>query len=100
MNAITYEICFITNAGVPMIFLALPPMAGLILPVIIIEALYAKEMLNVISKCRCFSGLLIANLVSTFIGWPLAWVTLVAIELATGGGGGYGLEFPFQVLLT
>ncbi len=100
MTAITYEICFIANAGVPMIYLALPPMAGLIIPVIIIEALYAKETLNVISKCRCYSGILIANLISTFIGWPLAWVTLVAIELATGGGSGYGLESPIQVLLT
>lgn len=86
--------------GVPMIFPVLPPMVGLIIPVFIIEVLYTKETLSVIRKRRRYSGILIANIVFTFIGWPLAWVTLVAIELATGGGSGYRLKSPIQILLT
>ena len=34
----------------------------------------------------------IANVATTVVGIPLAWLALVVVQLATGGGSAYGLE--------
>lgn len=80
-------IMILANAGVPMIFITLPPMVVLIIPVIIIEFLASRRLISRISPARRWAGIGFANVVSTFIGWPAAWFVLVLLQMVTGGGG-------------
>ena len=57
------------NAGVPMIFITLPGMVVLLLPVVFLESYYAKDRLK-LSFCQAFNKIGVANLLSTFIGVP------------------------------
>jgi len=89
----------LANAGVPMIFLTLPPMVVLILPVILIEFWVARKTVAPVAQSKRWIGILTANLVSTFIGWPLAWGTLLFLEIVTGGGRAHGLDSPIGAIL-
>ena len=86
------------NIGVPMIFVTLPTMVIALLPIIILEALLALPTLKLPYRklLKCFS---IANLVSTFVGIPVAWFLLVVLQMVTGGGGAHGLSSPVARLL-
>lgn len=83
-----------------MIFMTLPAMMYLIVPVIVIEFLAGKRLLSDETSKKRWIGLTIANLVSTFLGWPLAWIALVFIQMTTGGGGAHGLDSPLGVILS
>ena len=93
-------IMILANAGVPMIFITLPPMVVLIIPVIIIEFLVSRRLISRISPARRWAGIGFANVVSTFIGWPAAWFVLVLLQMVTGGGGAHGLNSPLGVILS
>jgi hypothetical protein len=86
------------NIGVPMIFVTLPTMGIALLPIIAIEALLAIPNLKLPYRklLKCF---FIANLVSTFVGIPVAWFLLVVLQIVTGGGSAYGLASPATRLL-
>lgn len=86
------------NTGVPMIFVTLPAMVIALVPIILVEALLAVYSFKLPYRrlVRCF---LIANLVSTFVGIPVAWFLLVVTQLVTGGGRAYGLESPSDRIL-
>src|SRR5437870_1038067 len=43
-------------------------------------------------------GSLAANVCSTFLGVPVAWLALVVADLSVGGGGAWGLDTPLQRL--
>ena len=69
----------LANAGVPMIFITLPPMVVLIIPVVVIEFLVARKAIVTATQPRRWIGITSANLVSTFIGWPVAWIILACL---------------------
>ena len=79
------------NAGVPMLFLAMPAFIVSLLPIIAIETLYISKGLG-LTPGQSLKTVSIANLVSTIIGVPLTWLLLVLVQLATGGGSAYGMN--------
>ena len=79
------------NAGVPMLFLAMPVFAISLIPIIGIEAFYLSKKLNLPGKVAGRTAT-ISNLVSTVAGIPLTWFLLVAVQMVTGGGSSYGMN--------
>ncbi len=89
----------LANAGVPMIFLALPPMIILLIPIILIEGWSSIGIINGIDRKQIWSGVIRANLFSTFIAWPVAWFLMVVLQMIAGGGAMYGLDSPLKLIL-
>lgn len=86
------------NIGVPMIFSSLPVMVVALLPIIFIET-YSLYLSLEATFWRAFTVETVANLISTFIGIPVAWFLLVVIQQITGGGKAYGANSFFKQLL-
>jgi hypothetical protein len=70
----------LADIGVPMIVVQMPLMVVTLIPVIVLEAFIVRRPLA-LSYGASFRGVTIANLISTLIGIPLAWVLMVAIEM-------------------
>jgi hypothetical protein len=72
------------DAGVPMLFLTLPAMLLLLIPIIVVEGFLCKKWLGITTweamKSNAFS-----NLASTVIGVPVAWAIMLGVEFATMG---------------
>jgi len=81
------------NVGIPMLFIQLPYLAVLLAPVIALEALVFCRLLRLPLR-ESFAGAARANLVSTFVGFPLAWVAFFALQLSVGGSRAWGLASP------
>lgn len=79
------------NAGVPMLFLALPAFLISLIPIIAIETLYISKGLE-LPLGQSLKTVSISNVVSTIIGIPLTWFLLVLVQMITGGGGAYGVD--------
>ena len=79
------------NAGVPMLFVAMPAFAFSIIPIIIIEAIYLSKKLK-LSRKAAGKTVTLSNLVSTVVGIPLTWGFLVVVQMVTGGGAAYGID--------
>lgn len=71
----------LADVGIPMIFVQWPLMFYALIPVIIIEALLIRRWVP-LSYRDAFVGIAKANLLSTLIGIPLAWLAMLAVELA------------------
>lgn len=87
------------NAGVPMIFLAMPALGLSIIPIIIIEAIFLSKKLE-LAIPSAFKTTTISNLVSTIVGIPLTWLLLVLIQMLAGGGSAFGLDTTLGKVLT
>ena len=68
------------DTGVPMIFIQWPAMICALVPVIAIEAIVIHRNLSLPYR-RAFVGSAKANVISTLVGVPLAWVLMLALEL-------------------
>lgn len=79
------------NAGVPMLFLAMPAFLISLIPIIAIETLYLAKGLE-LPISRSLKTVSISNVASTIVGIPLTWFFLVVIQLVTGGGGAHGID--------
>ncbi len=79
------------NAGVPMLYLAMPAFLFSLVPIIGIETVYISKGLE-LSLGQSLKTVSISNLVSTIIGIPLTWCLLAAIQMISGGGGAYGID--------
>lgn len=79
------------NAGIPMLFLAMPAFLLSLVPIIVIEAFYLSKSLR-LAWGQSLKTASVANLVSTLVGIPLTWFLLAVIQLVTGGGVAYGLD--------
>ena len=90
----------LANIGVPMIFLTLPPMVVLLVPVIFLEILASRKLIKNEERKNVWRDIVNANVYSTLIGWPVAWVIMVLVQLFSGGGGMYGLDSPMGVFLS
>jgi len=71
----------LANVGVPMIFVQMPGMVCALIPIIILEALLIRRWLS-LPYGDAFKGVTLANLASTIVGVPLAWLVMVLIEFA------------------
>jgi hypothetical protein len=87
----------LADVGLPMIFVELPFLALALLPVAALEAAVYRWRLSV-SWSQSLWGSLRANLWSTFVGIPLAWLAQVVGQLAVGGGSAWGLDTPLDRL--
>ena len=67
------------DAGVPMIFLTLPAMGILLIPIILVEGFLCKKWLG-LPTWEAMKLNAASNLVSTLIGVPLAWAVMFGIE--------------------
>lgn len=81
------------NAGLPMIFIELPFLALALIPVAFMEALVYDAGLRLPFR-RALGGAVIANLFSTFLGVPVAWIVLVLCDVTISGGRAWGLDTP------
>lgn len=79
------------DSGVPMIFVTIEGMAWALVPIVIIETLINTSVLK-ISVWRTAWVTSVANLVSTFVGIPLAWLVFMMMQMYSGGGKAYGLD--------
>ncbi|MGD1018371.1 MAG: hypothetical protein ABSA12_03540 [Verrucomicrobiia bacterium] len=73
----------LADMGIPMIMLELPAMAILFVPVVLLESFVVNRSLG-IGFSKAGSGLFLANLASTILGFPLAWIVMLGVELASG----------------
>lgn len=73
------------NVGVPMVALTLPVSVVALIPIIIIEAYIFNRGGFAFKWALKWNA--IANIITTFIGIPLTWVILVALEMVVVGGG-------------
>ncbi len=87
------------NAGVPMIFLAMPVLGLSIIPIIIIEAIFLSKKMG-IDMPQSFKVTTLSNLVSTVAGIPLTWLLLILLEMLLGGGSAFGLETTLGKILS
>ena len=81
----------LANAGVPMIVIQLPVMALALVPILLLEAAVYLRLTGA-SWSLAWRGSLIANLVSTFVGIPVAWFVQVIVQMLIGGGSAWGIE--------
>lgn len=74
------------DMGLPMIFVSMQGLLVAIIPIVLIEALILGRGLK-IPWLTSIGASALANLASTFVGVPLAWILMVIFEMLTGGGG-------------
>jgi len=77
----------LADVGVPMIIVQWPAMLWALVPVIVVESLLIRHWLS-LSCANAFKGTSIANLVSTLVGVPIAWLIMFALELGINGSHG------------
>lgn len=75
----------LANIGVPMLFIQLPLLLLALAPVVVAESLWLRRRLH-LSTADAFKGTSVANVVSTVIGFPVAWAILVAAEMLLAPG--------------
>ena len=86
------------NIGIPTIIVVMPVMVLSLLPIIAIEAHAYARMLAVPGR-RALRAAVVTNLLSSFIGIPVAWGLLLVAQILLGGGRSFGLEtLPDRVL--
>jgi hypothetical protein len=72
----------LADIGVPMIFVQWPPALLFLLPVIVIEALTIRRVLATPTR-KVFAAATKANLISTLVGVPLAWLVTLIVGVTT-----------------
>lgn len=89
------------NIGLPMLAVVWPLFWYALIPIILIEYWVIKKILKTTSKTEPMSGVIVANVCSTFIGIPITWFILLLFELLiTGGGGTFrGLSLFWKMFL-
>lgn len=86
------------DAGVPMLFVTFPAMLVALVPIIVVEVLVLGRMITS-RLLPAVKPVAIANIASTVVGIPIAWIVLVILDFITGGGSAYGLATPARKLL-
>ena len=69
------------DVGIPMIFIQWPLMFFALIPVIGVEGILVRRWVS-LSREQAFSGITVANVVSTLIGVPVAWLAMLAVQYA------------------
>ena len=89
----------LANAGVPMVFWQVPAMAVALVPIIFLEAAVARLIVKM-PLPKLAGGVALANVISTFVGIPVAWFGMLMLNLVTTGGGAHGFDTPFDAFRT
>ena len=87
----------LANVGVPMIFPQLYLMGLALIPIVLIESLFVRRLPG-LTWGEAVKGVAVANLWSTFVGVPIAWVLMLGLEAASTGGYALGLNSPMSLL--
>ena len=83
------------NIGLPMIFVSVPIMAMALIPIAFVEALVFRWLFS-LPLAKAWKGAFNANLWSTFLGVPIAWLILVLLEIIGGNGKFLPLDTPLE----
>lgn len=83
------------DAGLPTIVFIMPKMIFLLLPIIFLEAIVLRSYLK-IGGFYAFKNSALSNTASTIFGIPLAWLSLLLIQLLFGGSRAYGQDTIVQ----
>jgi len=75
----------LANAGVPMLFVQMPLLLIALPVVIAVEAVLCRHWLGVTWR-QAWRGAGYANAISTVVGFPILWFTLVIVQMVVGGG--------------
>jgi hypothetical protein len=78
------------NAGVPMLAFVWPLSWAALIPVVAIEGAIGRKMAG-LGWGRAIGATAAANALSTFVGIPLTWGALVAVQMLIPNGGGAAL---------
>jgi len=73
----------LADVGLPMIFVQLPMMVLALVPVILVEGLLIRRWVSQ-SHRDTFWGVTKANVLSTLIGVPAAWLAMLIVEFVIG----------------
>lgn len=73
-------ITMLADVGIPMMFIQWPLMIGALIPVIIVEALLIRRWVQ-LSYRDAFIGVTKANLFSTLVGLPLAFLVIFVLQM-------------------
>ena len=86
------------NAGLPMIMFMEYWFVLLFIPIILIETWVFKKYIPDVESIKVAKANICANLFSTFIGIPITWGILLAVQFLLGGSYAYGLKtFGWQL---
>lgn len=85
------------NVGIPMVCVAVPTMLIILPLVATVEAAVLWRICRMPFK-EAWSGTLWANLLSTLVGIPAAWLPLVAAQIIGGATRAWGLDTPMDRL--
>ena len=90
---------FLANVGVPMIFIQLPALIITLPAVILVETLLFARITKLLIR-EVVIPLASANLMSTFIGFPMVWIGCFALQILIGGATSSSLPEPFLSIYT
>src|SRR5260370_1208577 len=76
----------LADVGLPMLVFVWPASWILLVPIVLVEAVIARRILA-LPPARCLKISFVANLVSTMVGIPLAWLAALLLELLLAGIG-------------
>lgn len=79
------------NMGLPMLAAVWPAAYLLLVPIIILEAAVAQNVIHV-SFGSAIQIAAVGNVVSTVLGMPVCWLILVVVQVVTNNCGAYGLN--------
>lgn len=87
----------LANVGIPMVCVSVPTILFALPLIALAEAVVLRRVCGISLK-EAWRGALPANLWSTLLGIPVAWVPLVIAQMAGGGGRAWGLNTPMDQL--
>lgn len=76
----------LANMGIPMLAVHLPVLVLSLIPVVLIESWWIRRTTRIPFK-KLTIHVFFANLFSTFLGIPITWFILAALQISLGGGG-------------
>ncbi|HUS37552.1 MAG TPA: hypothetical protein VM680_19545 [Verrucomicrobiae bacterium] len=80
-----------------MIFPQLVSMAIALVPVVIIETIFAKRLINLPWKVVA-KDISVANVWTTLLGVPIAWVIMLLVEILATRGHAWGMQSPVMMI--
>jgi hypothetical protein len=88
----------LANIGIPMIFPQFVLMVLAFGPVVLLESALLRRPLS-LSRLSALKGAAVANLWTTLLGVPLAWLVMLIIGIVSTGGYALGLDSPAKALV-
>lgn len=87
----------LANIGIPMLFPQVILMGIAFVPVVLIESLLVRRTVC-LTLPQAVKDVAIANLWTTLLGVPLAWLVMLLLGMVTTGGHALGVDSPAKML--